>query len=344
MTRLSGKVKFGIGLFLFCCAYWLLDSWWAYVSFERNLSYLVFREPMSYMDTLRLNVSPYQFVSRIMVIIIFAGTGSLIALFFQKRKRAEADKLVLERQLQQVHKMESLGTLAGGIAHDFNNILYGILGYTELCMDVAEPGTELHENLEEIKSGCIRAKDLIGQILTFTKTTREDHKTCQLTDVVTEVAKLLRATVPSNITVNVHISPDISLVHCSCTQIHQVVMNLCTNAVHAMEGKGGVLTISMEEVYLDSTIGDEQLTQCGPGAFLKISVGDTGGGIPEEYRERIFDPFFTSKEQGKGSGMGLSVVLGIVRTHGGCITFRCPEDRGTVFEVHLPTAGKMPMV
>jgi signal transduction histidine kinase len=344
MTKLSGKIKFGIGLFLFCGAYWLLDSLWAYLSFERNLSYLVFREPMSYLDTLRLNVSPYQVVSRIMVLIIFIVTASMIALFFQKRKKAEQDKILLERQLQQAHKMESLGTLAGGIAHDFNNILYGILGYTELCMDVAESGTELHENLIEIKSGCIRAKELISQILTFSKTTREEHKTCQLNDVVDEVAKLIRATVPSNIAVKTKVSPNTSLADCSCTQIHQVIMNLCTNAVHAMEGKGGVLEISMCDEYPDTPIGDEQLIQCPPGAYLKISVADTGEGIPLEFRERIFDPFFTSKEQGKGSGMGLPVVLGILRSHGGCITFSCPEDGGTVFDVYLPIAGSLPMV
>jgi signal transduction histidine kinase len=344
MTILIGKVKFAIGLILFCCAYWLLDSLWAYLSFEKNLSYLVFREPMSYLDTLRLNVSPYQFVSRIMVIIIFIFTGTMIALFFQKRKKAEQDKILLERQLQQAHKLESLGTLAGGIAHDFNNILYGILGYTELCMDVADPGTELHENLEEIKSGCIRAKDLIGQILTFSKTTRGEHKACQLTDIVTEVAKLIKATVPSNIAVHVDVGPEISLVDCSTTQIHQVIMNLCTNAVQAIEEKGGEINISMGDVYLDSPVGSEQLVQCAPGAYLKISVADTGDGIPLEYRERIFDPFFTSKEQGKGNGMGLSVVLGIVRSHGGCITFSCPEDRGTVFDIYLPIARKPPMM
>jgi signal transduction histidine kinase len=345
MIKLSGKVKFGIGLFIFCCGYWLLDSLWAYVSFEKNLSYLVFREPMSYLDTLRLEVSPYQFVSRIMVIIIFMVTGTMIALFFQKRKKAEQDKILLERQLQQAHKLESLGTLAGGIAHDFNNILYGILGYTELCMDVAEQGTELRENLEEIRSGCIRAKDLIGQILTFSKTTREDHKTCQMTSIVSEVARLLKATVPSNISVHVDANPAASFVDCSSTQIHQVIMNLCTNAVHAMESKGGVLTISMNDEHLESPMGDKHLIQCAPGDYLKISVTDTGDGIPEDFRSRIFDPFFTSKEQGKGSGMGLAVVLGIVRSHGGCITFRCPEDGGTVFEVYLPiAAGDAPKV
>jgi signal transduction histidine kinase len=343
MTKLSGKVKFGIGLFLFCCGYWLLDSLWAYVSFERNLSYLVFREPMSYLDTLRLNVSPYQVVSRIMVMIIFIVTGTIIALFFSKRKKAEREKIQLERQLQQKHKLESLGNLAGGIAHDFNNILYGILGYAELCMDSTEPGTELYENLEEIKSGCFRARDLVSQILTFSKTAKEEHKTCQLTDIVAEVSKLIKAAVPSNVIVRLDVGTDTGLVECSETQIHQVVLNLCTNAFHAMEETGGVLTISIQDAVLDSPKGSDQSTQCAPGTYIKISVADTGGGIPLEYRDRIFDPFFTSKEQGKGSGMGLSVVLGIVRSHGGCITFSCPEDQGTVFNVYLPVAGTSSM-
>jgi signal transduction histidine kinase len=343
MTKLSSKVKFGIGLFLFCCGYWLLDSLWAYVSFEKNLSYLVFREPMSYWDTLRLNVSPYQVVSRIMVVVIFIVTGTIIALFFSKRKKAEQEKIQLERQLLQKHKLESLGNLAGGIAHDFNNILYGILGYAELSLDTAQPGTELHENLEEIKSGCFRARDLVSQILTFSKTTKEEHKSCQLTDIVAEVSKLIKAAVPSNITVRLDVSADTGLVECSETQIHQVILNLCTNAVHAMEDEGGILTISIQDTVLDSPTGSDQSTQCAPGSYINISVADTGGGIPLEYRDRIFDPFFTSKEQGKGSGMGLSVVLGIVRSHGGCITFRCPEGQGTVFDVYLPVSGKSSM-
>jgi signal transduction histidine kinase len=339
MIKLNSKVKFGIGILLFCCGYWVLDSLWAYVSFEKNLSYLVFREPMSYLDTLRLNVSPYQVVSRIMVIAIFLVTGSLIALFFAKRKKAEEEKIQLERRLQQAHKLESLGNLAGGIAHDFNNILYGILGYAELCMDVAESGTDLHDNLEEIKSGCMRAKDLVSQILTYSKTEKEGHTCCRLSDIVLEVSKLIKAAAPSNVNVHVDVRSNTSFVQCAETQIHQVIMNLCTNAIHAMEGKGGVLTISMGDVYMDAPFGNEQLIRCEPGAYVKITVADTGEGIPLEYRDRIFDPFFTSKEQGKGSGMGLSVVLGIVRSHGGCINFRCPEDQGTVFDVCLPVTG-----
>jgi len=338
MIRLNSKIKFGMGLFLFCCGYWLLDSLWAFLSFEKNLSYQIFQEPMSYLDTLRLKVSPYQFVSRIMVTMIFIVTGSLIALFFYKRKRAEEDKIRLERQLLQAHKLESLGTLAGGIAHDFNNILYGITGFTELCLDDAEPGTVLHENLQEIMVGCKRAKALIGQILTFSKQTKEENQNIPVADIVTEVSGLLKATVPATISMEVDLNADTSIVTCDPTQMHQVIMNLCTNAVQAMEEKGGVLTILLRNVTLGSHSGYGRPDQCPPGTYLKISVGDTGTGIPVEFRDRIFDPYFTSKALGKGIGMGLAVVHGIVRAHKGFITVRCPQGYGTVFDVYLPLA------
>jgi len=338
MIRLNSKIKFGVGLFLFCCGYWLLDSLWAYLSFEKNLSYLIFREPMSYLDTLRLNVSPYQFVSRIMVTIIFIVTGTVIALFFYKRKKSEEEKIRLERQLLQAHKLESLGTLAGGIAHDFNNILYGIMGFTELCLDDAESGSVLYENLQEILIGCKRAKELIRQILTFSKRSKEEYQNTPVTDIVQEASGLLKATIPATITVKTDLNVETSVVNCDPTQIHQVIMNLCTNAVHAMEVKGGVLTIMLRKVCVTPQSENRQLAQCPAGTYLKISVGDTGAGIPLEYRDRIFDPFFTSKEQGKGMGMGLAVVHGIVRDHKGFIMVGCPEGYGTVFDVYLPLA------
>ncbi len=336
MIRLNSKVKFGIGLFLFCCCYWLLDSLWALLSFERNLSYQIFREPMSYLDTLRLKVSPYQFVSRIMVTMIFIVTGSVIALFFYKRKKAEEEKIRLERQLLQAHKLESLGTLAGGIAHDFNNILYGITGFTELCLDDAEPGTVLHNNLLEIMVGCKRAKALIRQILAFSKQTKERNQNIAVADIVKEVSGLLKATIPATIAVEVDLKAETSIVNCDPTQIHQVIMNLCTNAVQAMEEKGGVLTILLRNVSYGHQPDNGRPDQCPPGTYLKITVGDTGAGIPLEFRDRIFDPYFTSKELGKGMGLGLAVVHGIVRAHKGFITVRCPPGFGTVFDVYLP--------
>jgi signal transduction histidine kinase len=336
MIRLNSKIKFGVGLFLFCCGYWLLDSLWAYLSFEKNLSYLIFREPMSYLDTLLLNVSPYQFVSRIMVTMIFIVSGTVIALFFYKRKKSEEEKIRLERQLLQAHKLESLGTLAGGIAHDFNNILYGIMGFTELCLDDAEPGSVLYENLQEIMIGSKRAKELISQILAFSKQTKEMYQNTLVADIVKEASGLLKATIPANITVEIDLKAETSIVNCDPTQIHQVIMNLCTNAVHAMEEKGGALTIMLRNVTLGSQSDNGRPTYCPAGSYLKVSVGDTGAGIPLELRDRIFDPFFTSKEQGKGIGMGLAVVHGIVRAHKGFIMVRCPEGYGAVFEVYLP--------
>jgi signal transduction histidine kinase len=336
MKLLNSKIRFGVGLFVFCCGYWLLDSLWAYLSFEKNLSYLIFREPMSYLDTLRLNVSPYQFVSRIMVTIIFIVTGTVIALFFYKRKKSEEEKIRLERQLLQAHKLESLGTLAGGIAHDFNNILYGIMGFTELCLDDAEPGSVLHENLREILKGCKRAKELISQILAFSKLTKEKHQNSVVADIVKEASGLLKATIPATITVKTDLNAETSIVNCDPTQIHQVIMNLCTNAVHAMEEKGGVLTIMLCNVSLGPQSDIARPAYCPAGIYLKISVGDTGTGIPLELRDRIFDPFFTSKEQGKGIGMGLAVVHGIVRAHKGFIMVRCPQEYGAVFDVYLP--------
>jgi signal transduction histidine kinase len=336
MIRLNSKVKFGVGLFLFCCGYWLLDSLWVYLSFEKNLSYLIFREPMSYLDTLRLNVSPYQYVSRIMVTMIFIVTGTVIALFFYKRKKSEEEKIRLERQLLQAHKLESLGTLAGGIAHDFNNILYGIMGFTELCLEDAEHNSIMQKNLQEILIGCKRAKELIRQILTFSKQTNEKNQNTPVTDIVKEASALLKATIPATIAVETDLNVETSIVNCDPTQIHQVIMNLCTNAVHAMEAKGGVLTIMLQNVSISPQSDHGQPAQCPAGTYLKISVGDTGAGIPLEFRDRIFDPFFTSKEQGKGIGMGLAVVHGIVRAHKGFIVLRCPQGYGAVFDVYLP--------
>ncbi len=462
MEKLNAKIKFGVKLFIFCCGYWLLDSLWAYLSFEENLSYLIFQEPMSYLDTLRLNVSPYQVVSRIMVTAIFIVTGVVTAHFFQKRKNAEetvrlqrdflntlletvptpvfykdrsgrysgcnsayeafvgrsrailigqtvydmasenladmhhkidlelldtpgvrhyesqsmrsdgrqrevifdkativgkdgqvagligiitditnlknaeAEKVRLERQLLQAHKLESLGTLAGGIAHDFNNILYGVMGFTELCLDDTQPGTVLYENLLEIQAGCVRAKDLIKQILTFSKHTEKQFRVVEVADIVKEASKLLKATVPATIALQIDLKAENSTILCDPTQVHQVIMNLCTNALQAMENQSGTLSIALLNVNVNQETHCSLPVPCHVGPYLKLRVGDTGSGIPLEIRERIFDPFFTSKEQGKGTGMGLAVVHGIVRAHKGFITVNCEPENGTVFEAYFP--------
>ena len=336
MIRLKGKIKVAIILILFCAGYWLLDSIWSFVSFEKNLSALVFQEPMSYTDTLLLKVSPYQVVSRIMVVAIFIASGILIAIFIGKQKRAQEEKVHLERQLHQAHKMESLGTLAGGIAHDFNNILYGAMGYTELCLDDTAPDTLLHDNLVEVQSGLLRAKTLVHQILAFSRQTHSTAKPIHVTPVVDEALKLIRSTIPTTIEIKSDTDTANSCIMGDPAQIHQVIMNLCSNAAHAMDEGGGVLAIKLDNLEIGNhgeKKGEKDLPR---GLCLRIRVSDTGEGISPEYLDRIFDPFFTSKEQGKGIGMGLAVVHGIVKAHNGHILVESFENRGTKFEVYFP--------
>ncbi len=336
MKRLNSKIKVAIVLTLFCTGYWLLDSAWAYFSFERNLSALLFHEPMSYTDTLLLKVPPYQFVSRIMVVAIFLISGITISIFIGKRKRAQEEKVRLEHELQQAHKMESLGTLAGGIAHDFNNILYGAMGFTELCMDDTQPDTQLRDNLLEIRSGLLRAKALVNQILAFSRQSHSEAEPIQVVPVVEEALKLIRSTIPTTIRIQTDINVTNSCIMGDPTQIHQVIMNLCSNAAHAMEEAGGLLTIKLDHTDIGADWENKGDADFPPGAYLRISVSDTGQGIPSEYLDRIFDPFFTSKEQGKGTGMGLAVVHGIVNAHKGRILVESFENRGTTFEVYFP--------
>lgn len=336
MIPLKSEIGFAIGLFLFCCAYWMLDSAWSFLSFERNLSALVFQEPMSYFDTVLLKVSPYQIVSRIMVTGIFMGSGTVIALFFYKQKKIEEKNIRLERQLQQAHKMESIGTLAGGISHDFNNILYGAIGYTDLCLDDAEPDSLIHNNLEEIKSGLLRAKSLTKQILAFSRKDDTEIEPTVVAPVVNEVVQLLKATIPSTIAINVDTDVTESTIMGDPTKIHQVVMNLCTNAIHAMEENGGILEITLDQLDIGSNPDGHTHSSLSPGPYLRLRVTDTGTGIPPNELNRVFDPYFTSKEQGKGTGMGLAVVHGIVQSYHGRILVESREDFGTRFDTFFP--------
>jgi signal transduction histidine kinase len=315
----------------------LLDSAWSYFSFEKNLSALVFQEPMSYMDTLQLKVSPSQLVSRIMVTGIFIISGTIIAIFIHKQKKADEENILLERQLQQSHKLESLGTLAGGIAHDFNNILYGAIGYTELCLDDTKPGTLVHENLGEIKSGLLRAKSLVRQILAFSRRHDSEIEPTLVAPVVNEVIQLLKPTIPKKIAIELDVNAPDSIIMSDPTQIQQIVMNLCTNAVHAMEENGGILKISLDNVVIGlNSGGPGKNMDLEPGSYLRLRVADTGTGIPQTHLGRVFDPFFTSKEQGKGTGMGLAVVHGIIKSYHGCIMVESKENIGSRFDTYLP--------
>jgi PAS domain S-box-containing protein len=240
----------------------------------------------------------------------------------------------LETQLKQAQKMEAIGTLAGGIAHDFNNILSSVIGYTELALDNEKRGSFQYNNLQEVLSAGNRAKDLVKQILTFSRQADQKQKPIQVKPLVKEALRMLRASIPSTVEIEQYVQSD-ALVMGDPTQIHQILMNLCTNAAHAMEDKGGLLTVSLLDAELDSDFISRH-PDLKPGPHIKLTVTDTGHGISPDVMGKIFDPFFTTKEKGKGTGLGLSVVHGIVLSHGGDIYLYSEPGKGSTFEVCLP--------
>jgi len=256
------------------------------------------------------------------------------ALDITDRKHSEEEKLRLEAQLQKAQRMESIGTLAGGIAHDFNNILGAVIGFTELSLYQTEEESELRENLKEVLKAGNRAKELVRQILTFSRQVDQEQKPVQIKSVVKEALTLLRASLPTTIEIQRDISSD-SLIMGDATQIHQVLMNLCTNAGHAMAQKGGVLEVMLSDVQLgeDFTIRRPDMN---PGAYIKLTVSDTGHGMPKHVLDQIFDPFFTTKEKGEGTGMGLAVVHGIVKSHGGEVYAYSEQGKGSIFTIFFP--------
>jgi PAS domain S-box-containing protein len=242
----------------------------------------------------------------------------------------------LERRLMQAQKMEAIGTLAGGIAHDFNNILSIMMGYTEVALLQIPRDSAAVECLRQVLTAGERAGHLVAQILTFSRKADDKPKPCELGSIVKETLKFLRASFPSTIKFLESISP-VAPVIMDPTQIHQVVMNLCTNAYHAMEKRGGVLEVALEEVPVGA-LGENQ-TGLPAGRYARLTVSDSGEGIPPEIRDRIFEPYFTTKEAGKGTGLGLALVHGIVTKAGGSIKLHSAPGMGTTFQVYLPLAA-----
>ncbi len=252
-----------------------------------------------------------------------------------EQKIAQAEKKKLEIKLIQAQKMEAIGTLAGGIAHDFNNILMAILGYAELArMDLSENKKALG-NLDGIVDAGKRARDLVQQILTFSRQTEQEMQPVQVKIMIKEVLKLIRASLPTTVDIRHNITSD-SLVMCDPTQIHQILMNLCTNAGFAMQEKGGVLEVVLDDVECDAGFPIENL-QNKTSDCLRLTVSDTGCGIPAGILSQIFDPFFTTKEKGQGTGMGLAVVHGIIKDLGGTINVHSEPGKGSQFVILLPS-------
>ncbi|MEI6128377.1 MAG: ATP-binding protein, partial [Pseudomonadota bacterium] len=248
---------------------------------------------------------------------------------------AEEERQKLALQLQQSQKMEAIGTLAGGIAHDFNNILAGIIGFSELAKIKAQQDSQTIYHLEQILKLSDRAVSLVKQILAFSRKTGGTRQPMQLSPLIKEVLNLLRATLPKTIEIRQKLRDQGSLVKADPTQIHQVLMNLCTNAGHAMEEQGGVLEIELTRVSMrreDIFSGHD----IEPGPYVLLKVSDTGEGIDPAIISRIFDPFFTTKGVGRGTGLGLSVVHGILKDHGGNITVVSEPGKGTAFSILFP--------
>jgi ABC-type amino acid transport substrate-binding protein/signal transduction histidine kinase len=251
------------------------------------------------------------------------------------RKRMEAEKEQLSEQLIYAQKMEAIGTMAGGIAHDFNNILAPIMGYADMLKLRLKPGSENRKHLDQIISASNRARELIRQILTFSRQADHESKPIGLEPLVKETLKLMRSSLPATIAIRADIAPEAGSIVGNPTQIHQLLMNLCTNARHAMLKRGGVLTVAVDEVqYPVDTVIDGQHLKAGD--YVRLRVSDTGQGIEDSIRKRILEPYFTTKASDGGTGLGLSVVHGIVKKHGGYLSFASTVNKGTRFQILFP--------
>lgn len=252
-----------------------------------------------------------------------------------ERHIAEEERKQLESRLLQAQKMETIGTLAGGIAHDFNNMLTPILGYTEMAMSEATEEDAIKGHLEHVMRASGRAKELVQQMLTFSRRGQSEKEPIKINLVVNEAIKLLRASLPTTIRIKQNIDEDCGLVKANPTQLIQVMMNLCANAKHAMRQRGGSISINLAKKDSREVVNPEHRT-LEPGAYAMLTIGDTGHGISPANLVRVFEPFFTTKEAGEGTGLGLSVVHGIITSHGGDIFVESQEDVGTTFTIYLP--------
>jgi len=244
----------------------------------------------------------------------------------------------LEEQLRQAQKMEAIGTLAGGIAHDFNNILGVIMGYTELVLEEIPEKEFHHQNLNQVMAAARRGEEMVKQILAFSRKSEEEKKPVYINHILKEALKMLRSSLPTTIEIKSRIEENTGLVMANPTQVQQVIMNLSTNAAHAMREDGGGLEITLKEMIIEDNEDNLMELNLAPGRYQLMTVKDTGHGMTPGIMERIFEPYFTTKRPGEGTGMGLSVVHGIIKSHGGEIRVSSEPFKGTTFHVYFPAA------
>jgi signal transduction histidine kinase/ActR/RegA family two-component response regulator len=259
---------------------------------------------------------------------------------YNQLKEETRERAQLEEQLLQSQKMEAIGTLAGGIAHDFNNILAAIIGFSEMVVEDVSDNASAQRHMEQVLKAGFRGRDLVRQILTFSRRGDQEKNALHLSPLIQEMFKLLRASLPTTIEMKLDLDENRDLAYADPSQMQQIIMNLGTNASHAMREKGGTLEVSLRVITIDTT---ELLPEAdmAPGEYLVLSVRDTGHGMDDGVMKRIFEPFFTTKGKGQGTGLGLSVVYGIVKSHNGGIRVSSKPGRGSVFSVYLPAASTM---
>lgn len=254
---------------------------------------------------------------------------------YVKVSRDVSKEIELQKQLIQSQKMEAIGTLAGGIAHDFNNILFAITGNTELALQAIPEDSRISSNLKRVLGAANRATDMVKQILAFSRQDKPEHQPIDITPIIKESIKFLRASIPATIEINSSVQPNLPKILGDPTQIHQVLINLSVNAAHAMRDTKGVLTISLRPIHLDHEFVANRLS-VAPGDYVNLTVSDTGCGIAADVLDRIFEPYFTTKLKGEGTGFGLSIVHTIVQGHGGFVSVQSDPGRGSTFNVYLP--------
>jgi signal transduction histidine kinase len=267
------------------------------------------------------------------------ATGNIVGGFTVVRDITHRNRR--EEQHIQVHKMESIRTLSGGIVHEFNNFLAIILGNAELAMDTISEENPAHFNIQEIQTAVVRAKNLVKQLIRFARKDDNNRTPVKINSIITEALKLLRYSISTNIEIRSDIPIKSETLIADPTQIKQAIINVCTNAVHAMEKEGGILEIKLESVILKETIARSY--NLFPGGFIKLSISDTGHGIDPEIKQRIFDPYFTTKQFGLGFGMGLAIVHSIVRNHNGAISVDSEIGKGTTVNMFLPISKREPV-
>ncbi|WP_305043081.1 ATP-binding protein [Geoalkalibacter sp.] len=275
--------------------------------------------------------SPYEIICR--VTPVFDAQGRITS--FAAVVRDISNEVRLERQLRQAQKMQSIATLSGGIAHDFNNILASIITCSEMALEDLPADSPWRRNIEVIHRAGQRGRELVRQIRTLSRQNAPEKQPVRMEQVLDECLKLLRPSIPASIEIRDWVMPGLGQMLGDSTQMHQVIVNLCTNAAHAMQSRGGVLEVGLDNVELREE-AVKFLPDLSPGPYLRLTVRDTGEGMTPAVLERIFDPFFTTREQGAGTGLGLSVVHGIVKNHGGAIEVSSTPGKGSVFRVYLP--------